>query len=142
MTSARIAALLSAMLVLGATAGHAQSDDSWVHINRTGTSPLADRRKWATDHDKGKPSDAATNLARLLDFNGTSEPARLDSHRSYVVAVGTDRWTEMYLLRAGCFNFARGPLEIDTNGDCDLAGTRIMNSPAVSVIGIKPFSAA
>ena len=86
------------------------------------------------------PSEAAENLATLLSF-GDGDPEPLNASQNYVVLVGAPRWTDIFLLRSGCFGVADGFVTVTENRDCDLTNTRIVNSPSVAVIGIKTSDA-
>jgi len=140
-SSSNVVPILSLALSLAATAPAAgEPGDGWSTLVRSGADPFLSRHKWRTDHEGDVPSQAAENLATLLSFE-VGEPHQLHSSQNYVVLVGAPRWTDIFLLRAGCFGVADGRMTITERGECDLTNTRIVNSTSVSVIGIKTSDA-
>jgi hypothetical protein len=145
MSARQISFTLSNAVVLflslaAAAPSFGQPVEGWSTLTRQGADPLLSRHKWRTEHDMDVPSEAAENLATLLSF-GDGDPEPLNASQNYVVLVGAPRWTDIFLLRSGCFGVADGFVTVTENRDCDLTNTRIVNSPSVAVIGIKTSDA-
>ncbi len=126
-------AAFGALIVAPTPSFGQQPELDWKYPVGNGTNPLTLTRKW------DGPTTIAS-LQTLLTFKGAAEPAPLSASRDYIVIVGANRWTEIYLLRRGCLSQQDSGLKIDDT--CDLQDTRIRNSRAVSIVGLKTFGAS
>jgi hypothetical protein len=129
-----LAILLSGLDSFAFAQDQPAAERKWVaHRKSTGSSPLEKTKQWPLE--KTKAADATTAFEELETLLSDSAAPILRVGRNYVVLVAAAGWSDMYLVKDGCYSVTGGAVRLTRT--CNLKDLRIMGDRDVSVVGIK-----